>query len=525
MAPTKRKTKTAAAGTFAAHFPSDWSDHSSDESHYSSNDQDDDSESSSDDSDSSTDGLSITSGNVQTVAEGHACHRAKATKAARARTANADSEGATNGDASEEQLEVWLTDEQASMVQTQVADVRAGDIATCIDIIQDCVEQLKRSWIHDVDFNRNVVETMKCRREQKTPIFHNKWTFSDIVINVHHEEFDKMAAEMSGCKAGSPAYLRCYKKALKIIEDRMDNNDKVKYRADTKKWTKHKPPPQQQLRQTTLNEFSESMYLQFGMQVAILGGYCNAKGEPAIILHDSNLKYSGTSFRECNKEWMNDPLIEDFSRWTAKSFRVQPNNEGQDDGRRNKEKMPNIKLLIDSRGYPMLPSWEAMNIKGLTYKKMLIGKFLSEMYWITEDSGKGRVPWSRLHKAHNDFIQAKYLPNSVTLTQYHHIHLEDADSLLKQWTQRQAAREVPLQFRKVEKASLCRMQSLASSNTSDLVVPSAQEQGSCGESQGDGDDMPGQVPDREGQGNVTGDARHAIYHSNHGFGRPSPPSL
>ncbi|KAF8258204.1 hypothetical protein EI94DRAFT_1708190 [Lactarius quietus] len=495
MAPTKRKTKTAAAGTFAAHFPSDWSDHSSDESHYSSNDQDDDSESSSDDSDSSTDGLSITSGNVQTVAEGHACHRAKATKAARARTANADSEGATNGDASEEQLEVWLTDEQASMVQTQVADFRAGDIATCIDIIWDCVEQLKRSWIHDVDFNRNVVEThvhrylqMKCRRDQKTPIFHKKWTFSDIVINVHHEEFDKMAAKMLGCKAGSPAYLRCYKKALKIIEDRMDNNDKVKYQADTKKWTKHKPPPQQQLRQTALNEFSESMYLQFGMQVAILGGIAK-------------------------------PKVNQQSYW------VQPNNEGQDDGRRNKEKMPNIKLLIDSRGYPMLPSWEAINIKGLTYKKMLIGKFLSEMYWITEDSGKGRVPWSRLHKAQNDFIQAKYLPNSVTLTQYHHIHLEDADSLLKQWTQRQAAREVPLQFRKVEKASLRRMQSLASSNTSDLVVPSAQEQGSCGESQGDGDDMPGQVPDREGQGNVTGDARNAIYHSNHGFGRPSPPSL
>ncbi|KAF8265993.1 hypothetical protein EI94DRAFT_1702096 [Lactarius quietus] len=158
MAPTKKKTKTAAAGTFAALFPSDWSDHSSDKSHYSSDDQNDDSESSSDDSDSSTDGLSIASGDVQTVAEGHACHRAKAAKAARARTANAESEGATNGDASEEQLEVWLTDEQASMVQTRVADFRAGDIATRVDIIRDCVEQLRRSWRHGVDFDRNVVE-------------------------------------------------------------------------------------------------------------------------------------------------------------------------------------------------------------------------------------------------------------------------------------------------------------------------------------------------------------------------------
>ncbi|KAF8263632.1 hypothetical protein EI94DRAFT_1703843 [Lactarius quietus] len=347
-------------------FPSDWSDHSSDKSHYSSDDQNDDLESSSDDSDSSTDGLSIVSGDVQTVAEGHACHRAKADKAARARTANAETKGATNGDTSEEQLEVWLMDEQASM--------------------------LRRSWRHDVDFDRNVVETVKCRRDRKTPIFHKKWTFSDIVIDVHHEELDKMAAEMSGCKAGSPAYLRCYKKALNIIEDRMDDDDK--------KWTEHKPPPRQQLRlfhkhgQITLKEFSESLYLQFGMRVAILGGYCKAKGEPAIILHDSNLKYGGTSFKERNKEWMNVPLIKDFSRWTAKSFGVQPNNEGQDDGGRNKEKAPNIKLPIDSRGYPVLPSWEAINNKGLTYKKMLIGKFMSEMYWIAADGGKGRVPWS-----------------------------------------------------------------------------------------------------------------------------------
>ncbi|KAF8266103.1 hypothetical protein EI94DRAFT_1803587 [Lactarius quietus] len=167
MAPTRKITKTAAAGTFAALFPSDWLDHSSDKSHYSSDDLNDDLESSSDDSDSSTDGLSIASGDVQTVAEGHACHRAKAAKATRACTANADSEGATNADASEEQLEVWLMDGQASMVQTRVADFRAGDIATHIDIIWDFVEQLKRSWRHDIDFNRNVIEMISTDEVQK----------------------------------------------------------------------------------------------------------------------------------------------------------------------------------------------------------------------------------------------------------------------------------------------------------------------------------------------------------------------
>ncbi|KAF8271550.1 hypothetical protein EI94DRAFT_1698095 [Lactarius quietus] len=82
-------------------------------------------------------------GQKATVAGGHACQRAKAAKATRACTANADSEGATKGDTSEEKLEVWLTDEQASM--------------------------LKKSWRHGVDVDRDVVEMISTDEVQKRP--------------------------------------------------------------------------------------------------------------------------------------------------------------------------------------------------------------------------------------------------------------------------------------------------------------------------------------------------------------------
>ena len=35
---------------------------------------------------------------------------------------------------------------------------------------------------------------------------------------------------------------------------------------------------------TTLRDFSEIMYRQYGVRIAILVGYCDGEGEPAIML-------------------------------------------------------------------------------------------------------------------------------------------------------------------------------------------------------------------------------------------------
>jgi hypothetical protein len=49
------------------------------------------------------------------------------------------------------------------------------------------------------------------------------------VVDYHRDELDKMAAEMSQSTAGSPAYLGYYKKALKTIEEKLDDDTRVKY--------------------------------------------------------------------------------------------------------------------------------------------------------------------------------------------------------------------------------------------------------------------------------------------------------
>ena len=65
--------------------------------------------------------------------------------------------------------------------------------------------------------------------------------------------------------------------------------------------------------------------------------------------------------------------------------------------------------------------------------------------------GKGRIPWMQLHRAQGDYVLQEYLPAGVTLTQYHHIRLGDANSLLQHWTTRQAAGLIPFCFKKVAK--------------------------------------------------------------------------
>src|SRR6266702_1832751 len=41
----------------------------------------------------------------------------------------------------------------------------------------------------------------------------------------------------------------------------------------------------------TMRDFSESMYCQYGVRVAILAGYCNTDGEPVIMLYISKSIY------------------------------------------------------------------------------------------------------------------------------------------------------------------------------------------------------------------------------------------
>jgi hypothetical protein len=88
-------------------------------------------------------------------------------------------------------------------------------------------------------------------------------------------------------------------------------------------------------------------------------------------------------------------MVEEFSRWTAESFGqwifhfrrnvltrhfVGAHPAGSEEENRNKGATPKVKLPMDEKGYPVLPSWEAIDRGGLMYKKMVIGKFMSEMY-------------------------------------------------------------------------------------------------------------------------------------------------
>jgi hypothetical protein len=65
-------------------------------------------------------------------------------------------------------------------------------------------------------------------------------------MDVHHEEIHNMALSLSDSKAGSTDHLKCYRKALKMVEDRMSEEMKAMYRVQAKKWTDDKPPPRQQ---------------------------------------------------------------------------------------------------------------------------------------------------------------------------------------------------------------------------------------------------------------------------------------
>lgn len=69
-----------------------------------------------------------------------------------------------------------------------------------------------------------------------------------MLVDIHRLEIDKMAAELSESKPGSAAYLGCYRRAVKTIEEGLDEETQRKYLAQVKKWSEEKPPPRQQQR-------------------------------------------------------------------------------------------------------------------------------------------------------------------------------------------------------------------------------------------------------------------------------------
>ncbi|KAH9028956.1 hypothetical protein EDB85DRAFT_2147569 [Lactarius pseudohatsudake] len=345
--------------------------------------------------------------------------------------------------------DINLTDEQVTMLQKRVAEFRAADKAGRSNIIQDSADRIEGSWGQDTNFDREVVETVPTSPQE---------------IPLSQQTMDLPR------HSGSNGYLGYYNKVVKLVDEGLDEETRVKYRTEARKWAEQEAPPEQQQRMfakhgiDTMQDFSELMYRQYGVRVAILGGYCDNDG-PSIMLciqktiylqsnnlsnsYDNNNELGGTSFKARYKGWLHDPMVEEFSRWTAESFGDLANSG--EECIIKKDQTPKVKPLIDKHGYPVLPNWETIDRGGLTYKKMVIGQFMSEMYGIAAGGGKRRVPWAKLREAQGDWIAAEYLPEGVTLTQYHHIRLDDANSLLKHWIQRQAAGEIPFRFKKLDK--------------------------------------------------------------------------
>ena len=66
---------------------------------------------------------------------------------------------------------------------------------------------------------------------------------------------------------------------------------------------------------------------------------------------------------------------------------------------------------------------------------------------------RGRVPWTDIQRARDEYINPEYLPKNVTLKQFHHLRQKDVDAILMHWIGRQASGMVPLRFKKVDKAT------------------------------------------------------------------------
>jgi len=91
-------------------------------------------------------------------------------------------------------------------------------------------------------------------------------------------------------------------------------------------------------------------------------------------------------------------------------------------------------------------------IQFVSYPSMLPIHLLSQFSVMSAGTGKGRVPWTELQRDQDEYIKLEYLPENITLKQFHHLCQKDVNAILGHWAQRKADGKVPFRFRKAAKA-------------------------------------------------------------------------
>jgi hypothetical protein len=74
---------------------------------------------------------------------------------------------------------------------------------------------------------------------------------------------------------------------------------------------------------------------------------------------------------------------------------------------------------------------------------------LTQFSEISVGGGNAKIPWKTVEKDQDAFIDPKYLPEGVCVTQVHHLVQHDTDAILKHWDDRRKAGDVPFRFKKV----------------------------------------------------------------------------
>ena len=83
-----------------------------------------------------------------------------------------------------------------------------------------------------------------------------KWTYLDVVTDMHREDVYALTLELSSEKPGSPLFLAAYRAALTQFEKTLDDDQRRTYKAMAKDWTEKMPPSGMQRRYVHINHSS-----------------------------------------------------------------------------------------------------------------------------------------------------------------------------------------------------------------------------------------------------------------------------
>ncbi|KAF9540713.1 hypothetical protein CPC08DRAFT_730929 [Agrocybe pediades] len=286
--------------------------------------------------------------------------------------------------------------------------------------------------------------------------FKSTVTFSSVVDILHKDavlrECDQLA---QGAARGSPEWFKLYRKALQVVRQQLNDDEKQEALETMEKYKLVGYPKEYQAThahrygRAIIKKADVHRFKTMGMRSLTFECHYNDQGNIVFGMHDNSASL-------VNERQQFYPTFASFNRNAFSAFKEAYMDYVEkifqwDTGKRADDLSFNTNDLgYDDKGLPLLPGeFLCDDVEPLKIKRDILRHYINKHYELASQ-GKTKAPWKEIQERPEQYYSLDSIPPDIRLQGPSHMSSSACTSLLKQWRSQQALGEVPFRFEYVK---------------------------------------------------------------------------